>query len=139
MMTRIMLTKSRPNVAQSPQADVSGAGVDALAAVVSRVRIGTTCTLWTDSVHAPGGLARITRVAPTSFVVDVLRGSALTEVSVAGTTGTLVVLHPMAARSRRSGLAHSGSLMGAADAADIARTWARHEELARKWQTLPLL
>jgi hypothetical protein len=135
----MMLTRSRPNAARSPQADVSGAGVEALAAVISRVRIGTTCTLWFDSVNNLGGLARITRVAPTYFVVDVLRGSALMEVSVAGSNGTLVALHPMAGRSRRSGLAHSDSLLSAADAADVARAWARHEELARKWETLPLL
>lgn len=138
-MTRMMLTRSRPNISQSPQADVSGASVETLADVVSRVRIGTTCTLWTDGVNASGGLARITRVGPKSFIVDVLRGSALMEVSTTELSDALVVLHPLAGRSRRSGLAHLGSLLGASDAAEVGRAWVRHERLTERWRTLPLL
>jgi hypothetical protein len=48
--------------------------------MVARTRIGTTCTLWMDSIKALGGVAQITRVRPDAFLVDVMIGTHMLEV-----------------------------------------------------------
>ena len=117
---------------------MSGIRTDTLAGVIGRTRIGTICTLWTESFNRVGGLARVTRVSLDRFVVDVVVGHQLMEVT-RGAAAEWVVLHPMAAAARVASVAYEGSLMGPVDAAGLARGWVLHERLTREWTPVPLL
>ncbi|KRD53744.1 hypothetical protein ASE34_01160 [Microbacterium sp. Root280D1] len=134
VMARIMLTRRHPGKPDAVLADVTGAHSQTLGAMVARTRIGTTCTLWMDSIKALGGVAQITRVRPDAFLVDVLVGTHMLEVVAPARGNEIIVLHPSAARARRSGIAHAASLIDSSEAAATAHAWVRHQALAHGWE-----
>lgn len=134
VMARIMLTRRHPGKPEAVLADVTGAHSQTLGAMVARTRMGTTCTLWMDSIKALGGLAQITRVRPDGFLVDVLVGTHMMEVASPAQGEETIVLHPSAARARRSGIAHAASVIDSSEAAATAQAWVRHEALANGWK-----
>lgn len=134
LMARIMLTRRHPGKPDAVLADVTGAHSQTLGAMVARSRIGTTCTLWMDSIKGLGGVAQITRVRPDGFLVDVLVGTHMMEVVPPAQGYEIIVLHPSAARARCSGIAHAAGVIDSSEAAATAQAWVRHEALANGWQ-----
>jgi len=134
-----MLSRRHPNRSELRQADVSGIRADTLGGVIGRTRIGTICTLWTESLDRVGGLARVTRVSLDRFVVDVVIGYQLMEVTRGAAAAEWVALHPTAAVARMASFVHEGSLMSSVDAAGLARGWVLHERLTREWIPVPLV
>lgn len=134
VMPRIMLTRRHPGKVGAALADVTGAHSQMLGVMVARTRIGSTCILWMDNVNSLGGVAQITRVLPEGFLVDVLVGAHMMEATPSTTCEEIIVLHPSAARARRSGLAHAMSVMDSSEAAATAHAWVRQEALKRGWE-----
>ncbi|WP_409047069.1 hypothetical protein AB2L57_10765 [Microbacterium sp. HA-8] len=128
-MPRLIATRRAYNAATGTAHDISGATPAALAEMISRLRAGTTLTLWHDTVSDPGHLARVTRVRTGEQIVEVLDGDALRTVIPADACPT-VALIPTPAGSRIKPLA---SIMDAATAARVASEWMRSGELTREW------
>ena len=131
-VTRVVLSR-RHLASPIKQTDVTGALPSTLAGIIGRARLGTSLTLWLDSVKALGGLARVVRVSRKECVVDVLGDGVVWEVTRDGSDDDLVLLHPAAGFARSTDWARSSSLMSPEDAARIAYGWVRQEKLTREW------
>lgn len=128
-MPRLIATRRAYNAATGTPHPISGATATALAEMISRLRAGTTLTLWHDTVGDPGPLARVTRIRTGEQIVEVLDGVTLRTVIPADSVFT-VTLIPTPTGSRLKPLA---SIMDAPTAAHVASEWMRSGELTREW------